>query len=615
MSKPELRCVFASMPKTERGKFIVLGADRKGQNFLYANGTNIYIRDINDPTKCDIYSEHTAPCTMAQYSPSGFYIASGDATGKVRIWDTVNPEHVLKKEFHVQGGPIKDISWSEDNTKIAVAGEGRERCCKVITSDSGNTVGEIGGHTGTVNAIAFRPVRPFRIVSAGEDMRSQLYKGPPFKYEKDCKDHTNFVNCVRYSPTGDVYITGGADGQAIVYNGESGDKIGVLGGTKSHAGGVYGVAFSPDGKEVLTVSGDKTAKIWNVESREEVTKFELGKELGDMLVSCVWSGDNIIVVLLKGYINYLDRNNPSTPIKTLRGHNKLITAMTPSTDRSKVFTTSLEAVSAKSNAVNAVILAWDINTGLAEEFKGHGHTNQVFDMVARGDYLISVSMDDTCRYTSISSMQYGAEACKLPSQPKGLAALDSGLAVIACMDHVVVVNKGNVMFQQEVKFGPTCADISPDKTTVAFGGKGDLHIFELDGMTLRGKKIIKIGDDVMRAKFSPDGAYLAVCTGSKRITYVYNVADDFKEHNHFTKQTAKIFSLDWAPNSQYFATGSLDGSFVVWCLSTVFGKEQVCSRMDAHKKCSVSSLAWLSDNTIITASNDCTIKQWDIKFA
>ncbi|WAR21465.1 WDR1-like protein [Mya arenaria] len=412
MSKPELRCVFASMPKTERGKFIVLGADRKGQNFLYANGTNIYIRDIN-----------------------------------VRIWDTVNPEHVLKKEFHVQGGPIKDISWSEDNTKIAVAGEGRERCCKVITSDSGNTVGEIGGHTGTVNAIAFRPVRPFRIVSAGEDMRSQLYKGPPFKYEKDCKDHTNFVNCVRYSPTGDVYITGGADGQ---------------------------VAFSPDGKEVLTVSGDKTAKIWNVESREEVTKFELGKELGDMLVSCVWSGDNIIVVLLKGYINYLDRNNPSTPIKTLRGHNKLITAMTPSTDRSKVFTTSLEAVSAKSNAV-------------------------------------------------------------------------------------VVVNKGNVMFQQEVKFGPTCADISPDKTTVAFGGKG--------------------------------------------------------EHNHFTKQTAKIFSLDWAPNSQYFATGSLDGSFVVWCLSTVFGKEQVCSRMDAHKKCSVSSLAWLSDNTIITASNDCTIKQWDIKFA
>ena len=43
----------------------------------------------NQPTLMDV----------AKYSPSGFYIASGDKSGKVRIWDTVNKEHILKNEF------------------------------------------------------------------------------------------------------------------------------------------------------------------------------------------------------------------------------------------------------------------------------------------------------------------------------------------------------------------------------------------------------------------------------------------------------------------------------------------------------------------------------------
>ena len=41
-----------------------------------------------------------------------FYIASADKSGKVRIWDTVNKEHILKNEFQPISGPIKDLSWS-----------------------------------------------------------------------------------------------------------------------------------------------------------------------------------------------------------------------------------------------------------------------------------------------------------------------------------------------------------------------------------------------------------------------------------------------------------------------------------------------------------------------
>lgn len=55
-----------------------------------------------------------------------------DQSGKVRIWDTVNKEHILKNEFHPFGGPIKDIAWSPDNQRMVVVGEGRERYFKFI---------------------------------------------------------------------------------------------------------------------------------------------------------------------------------------------------------------------------------------------------------------------------------------------------------------------------------------------------------------------------------------------------------------------------------------------------------------------------------------------------
>ena len=44
----------------------------------------------------------------------------------------------------------------------------------------------------------------------------------------------------------------------------------------------------------------------------------MGKDINDMQLGCLWSKDNIITVSLSGFINYLDRNNPSQPRKILK---------------------------------------------------------------------------------------------------------------------------------------------------------------------------------------------------------------------------------------------------------------------------------------------------------
>ena len=50
-----------------------------------------------------------------------------DLSGKLRIWDTTQQEHLLKYEYQPLSGRIKDIAWSPDSKRIVVVGEGREK--------------------------------------------------------------------------------------------------------------------------------------------------------------------------------------------------------------------------------------------------------------------------------------------------------------------------------------------------------------------------------------------------------------------------------------------------------------------------------------------------------
>ena len=76
-----VQCV-APLPPAERGKPFILSNDPKGKNFLYCTGNSVVIRDINNPSIADIYTEHSVKTTVAKYAPSGYYIASADRSGK-----------------------------------------------------------------------------------------------------------------------------------------------------------------------------------------------------------------------------------------------------------------------------------------------------------------------------------------------------------------------------------------------------------------------------------------------------------------------------------------------------------------------------------------------------
>jgi WD40 repeat protein len=53
------------------------------------SGKSIFVRSIDEPASCKQYTGHTVQTSVARFSPSGFYIASGDVAGTVRVWDAV----------------------------------------------------------------------------------------------------------------------------------------------------------------------------------------------------------------------------------------------------------------------------------------------------------------------------------------------------------------------------------------------------------------------------------------------------------------------------------------------------------------------------------------------
>lgn len=616
------RSIFATLPRTQRGVPLVLGGDPKGKTFLYPNGNSIIIRDIDNPALSDIYTEHSTLTTVAKYSPSGFYICSADQGGRIRIWDTTQKEHILKAEYQPFAGNIKDLAWSADSQRIVVVGEGRERFGHVIMMETGTSVGEIAGHSKTINSVDFRPCRPFRIVTGSEDNFVQLYEGPPFKFKTQLDDHSRFVQSVRYSPDGALFATAGFDGKMFLYNANDYSKVGEFGeGGKAnaHGGGIYAVAWSPDGKQLLSASGDKTCKVWDVETRKSVVDFPMGGDVLDQQVSCLWQGSHLLSVSLSGFINYLDlAGDPSKPLRVVKGHNRTITALAVNTasEEKRLYTGSCDGY----------LTSWNPATGEHDRVVGNGgkvqgHANQISGLVFDGtSKLYSVGFDDFARTIDTAEGGSGAFASggefKLDQQPKAVALTNDG-QVLAVAAHAAVemrrVRDGGLICSLPAPFEPSSISVNWANNDVAVGGGRDakVHVYGWDGVKLAEKSVASNHrEGVTDVAYSPDGKLLAAADQNRKIVLYsaegYQPAHDLEWGYH----SARVNCLAWAPDSKWLASGSLDTGIIVWDVEHPLKHYNL---KKAHPQSQVTRIAWLDGNTIVSTGHDGSIKVWEFK--
>ena len=220
----DLLCLYSSFLSGRFTSTLDYGDNSKGERLIYCNGRSVFIRSLTGSQPNISYSGHAKDTTVAKISPTGYYAASADVSGTVRVWDLAGEDQILKLETKALGGRINDLDWDMESKRIVVGGDGRDRFAAAFSFDTGSSVGELvsraiidceqasvaenpnskSGHSKVINAVAQRKQRPFRVVTGGDDRTLIFSHGVPYKYAKTLSEHTGFVQDVAFSVGGRI---------------------------------------------------------------------------------------------------------------------------------------------------------------------------------------------------------------------------------------------------------------------------------------------------------------------------------------------------------------------------------------------------------------------------
>ncbi|KAG0028134.1 WD40 repeat-like protein [Podila clonocystis] len=591
--------IYAAAPATTRGQGVHLDADPKGENFVYTNGKSVFIRNIAKPEIAKEYTQHSCNVTVAKFAPSGYYIASGDERGNVRVWDTVGDEQILKLETKPISGKINDIAWDGESKRIIAVGDGKDKFAHAFFADGGASCGEIIGHSKVVNTAAIRQSRPFRAVTGGDDTTLVFSNGVPFVFNKVIKDHTRFVQEVKFSNDGDLFASVGSDGKIFLYDGKTGDKIKELSTAEhGHSGTIFALSWSGDGKRLVTSSADQTSKIWDIETSSVVNTFDLSSSgsVNGQQVGNIWKGDALLSLSLSGDLNYLDPSTSQTS-RIVKGHQKGITALAVSEDKKTFLTGSYDGR----------VVSWEGNDGEGHPLEESSHSNQVMQLVGKGNEFISAGMDDTIKVTDISSKNVAVISTS--ALPRGISASDDKTIVVATENEIQVIQGSKKVGSIDVGYNATSVAINHQGSTVAVGAQDSkVYVMSLDGTKLNAVHTLdKNRGAISSLSFNPEGTLLAAGDSAGKI-FVYDVATGEAKIQRWVFHTARVTSIAWSPSGKHAVSGSLDTNVYVWSTEDEMKK---VSMLNAHVL-GVNGVAFVDEDTVISAGADACIKTWKI---
>jgi WD40 repeat protein len=155
------------------------------------------------------------------YSPNGMKIASGSQDGTVRIWSAATGKQQAQPLVH--DAVVRSVVWTPDNRLL------------ISACNDGNIY--------------------FWSAPTGAQLGSPLHA------------HSNFVNLLAISPSGELIASASEDSTARLWNTTTRRPFGRV---LQHSQGVYTVAFSPNGQLVATGGIDNMIYLWDI-SRETIT--------------------------------------------------------------------------------------------------------------------------------------------------------------------------------------------------------------------------------------------------------------------------------------------------------------------------------------------------------
>lgn len=238
---------------------------------------------------------HGDQVQSAVFSPDGKLVASVDVGTQVRLWDVATRS--LFATLDLKFDNVCSLAFSPDGTLLAGANGYRLQLWSVITREP---VDSLSGadHNNELYSVAFSPDGKL-VASGGADCSvrvwhvgtreqvallteptrsvSELAFSPDGRFlAAGCGDATRlwdvgtwtitatlahkWTASVAFTPDSTVLVTGGDDGNVVLWDVPSGRRVATLTG---HTDDVRAVAVSPDGTLIASGGLDGTTRMWN----------------------------------------------------------------------------------------------------------------------------------------------------------------------------------------------------------------------------------------------------------------------------------------------------------------------------------------------------------------
>jgi guanine nucleotide-binding protein subunit beta-2-like 1 protein len=193
-------------------------------------------------------------------SSDGQFALSGSWDGTLRLWE-INTGRTTRR-FVGHEKDVLSVAFSADNRQI-VSGS-RDKTIKLW-----NTLGECKytiqdeGHTEWVSCVRFSPSPSAPvIVSAGWDKLVKVWSLSNCKLRTNLVGHNGYPNTVTVSPDGSLCASGGKDGTAMLWDLNEGKRLYSLDAGDT----IHSLVFSPN-RYWLCAATTQGIKIWDLESK------------------------------------------------------------------------------------------------------------------------------------------------------------------------------------------------------------------------------------------------------------------------------------------------------------------------------------------------------------
>ncbi|MEM9004750.1 MAG: AAA-like domain-containing protein [Cyanobacteria bacterium P01_F01_bin.86] len=494
-------------------------------------------------------------------------IVTASVDGTVKLWD-VQGNEINSFDAHTS---ISNIALSPDGNTIAAAGLAST---VKLWDVQGNEINSLEGHNSFVLSVAFSPDGN-TIATASADHTVRLWDRAGKEINTLSAERrimggylTGFYS-VAFSPDGNTIAAVSSDRDIIIWNME-GDELNTIEAHRNtfearnadRGDGtmeILDMAFSPDGNTIATASDDHTVELWNMEGRN-IGTFE-GHRDGIWSVAFSSSGDTLATASADGTVKLW--NLEGNELATIEGNGDVVHDVEFSPDGKNLITGSS----------NGDVKVWDLRdkfaSFLAEHNAHEGHRDSVLSVAFSpdGNIIATTSVDGTVKLRDMEGKDLG-------------------------------MLKGHRDSVLSVAFSPNgqkIATTSVDGTVKLWSAKGDeLYTLESDSSS------------ILSVAFSPDGNKIATASDDSTV----QLWDTNGKETNTVKinDVERILTVGFSLDNKVLITENDDGRTVnLWNLA---GKK--IGTLIGHRGRVLSTAFSSDRSTIATTSHDYTVKLWEL---